>query len=802
VNRVSASAKQLDPNPANNTDVLEFTDVLQVDLAVIKSGFPDPVMAGNPLRYSVIVANNGPQDAPAVVVEDVLPTNVVFDSVTSTQGSCNEAGGTVTCELGNLPVDALAVVTITVAAPNAAVAIDKTMSLDGQCPGSDEAPIGDLEQPVTLCYHVTNTGDTDLDVISITDTAKTPSGTMVIFTTTETSATNPNLPLTPGERVMLSHTLDTNIPILCNDQEVTVTAKAVGVIENEVSVHVLGSENDLDPDNSSHTEQTHIAGGTVQGEDLVEAPCKGVDWRLFLPALDTDECETWVQVQNVGDQDTKVRLEVRGGLSRCQAGVFLGVLTSGVLRPGGTWSFTNVDLRRGAVSGVVTSQDPANPSRRGEPLSVIVGRTCPDPIDPSVYDNAAYVGISSDRLGVRDPRTEGFAYYAPIVWADFRGMHSVLHIQNAGNECTRVELWFQYQGDCVQPVVAEILSLAPYASYPFDPNLVVGPGWQGSVWLSASQPLAIVVDTLGANHFGSYHAVPADVHFEGGSGDFSLGTQVNYAPLIYREHQGWESSIVVQNLDSIHNAKVKVYFLDQSGDIIRTVVNWICPRGSQTFFLPVIAGLPGNWIGSARIDSQDWLSPGDPAISAPRILSVVILEQYTDPARVSRQETIVYNALQEMGAFDWQRGPGQATGFSGSRVLAVPFVARGYGGVSTELAIQNLNPNPGFTDFVILLYDPNQFIDFYCQKLSEKQVEYIDFNTWDVVPPGFQGALVISALYSSQQGGAALGAVAVERVGGLGPNLDVPGDESRAFEASPLFHRFHEESPVHCPGQP
>jgi hypothetical protein len=146
-----------------------------------------------------------------------------------------------------------------------------------------------------------------------------------------------------------------------------------------------------------------------------------------------------------------------------------------------------------------------------------------------------------------------------------------------------------------------------------------------------------------------------------------------------------------------------VYFQDASGDVIKTVVDWICPRGSQRYFLPVIAGLPGYWIGSARIESQDWLSPGNPAIRTPPILSVVMLEKYTDPAKVSRQEAVVYNALQEMGSFDWPMGPGQATGFSGSDVLAVPYVARHNRGVTTELAIQNLNPNPGFTDFVIYL---------------------------------------------------------------------------------------------------
>jgi len=215
-----------------------------------------------------------------------------------------------------------------------------------------------------------------------------------------------------------------------------------------------------------------------------------------------------------------------------------------------------------------------------------------------------------------------------------------------------------------------------------------------------------------------------------------------------------------------------------------------------------MAGLPGNWVGSARIESQDWLSPGDPAISSPRILSVVLLEKYTDPAKAARQEAVVYNALQEMGSFDWQVGPGQTTGFSGSDVLSVPLVAKDAFGVTTELAIQNLNPNPGFTDFVIFVYDQNGILDYVCEKLNEKQVEYIDLNEWGVIRPGFLGSVVISANFNNQKGGAALGAVAVERVGRSQSQPDLPGDESKAFEAFPLFNRFKPEEPVQCPGQP
>ena len=71
----------------------------------------------------------------------------------------------------------------------------------------------------------------------------------------------------------------------------------------------------------------------------------------------------------------------------------------------------------------------------------------------------------------------------------------------------------------------------------------------------------------------------------------SSESQVNYAPLVYRTSY-LDTTLWVQNLSAVVNAKVKVYFLDHSGDVITSIVDWICPRGSQSFFLPVIHNLP------------------------------------------------------------------------------------------------------------------------------------------------------------------------------------------------------------------
>ena len=111
---ITATATQ---TPENNTS--EFSECLLVavpgtDLSVTKSDNPDPVTVGNDVVYQVIVTNNGPDDATGVTLTDTLPGGVTFVSATTSQGSCNEVGGTVTCALGGVANGSSVIVEITI----------------------------------------------------------------------------------------------------------------------------------------------------------------------------------------------------------------------------------------------------------------------------------------------------------------------------------------------------------------------------------------------------------------------------------------------------------------------------------------------------------------------------------------------------------------------------------------------------------------------------------------------------------------------------------------------------------------
>ncbi|MCB0216578.1 MAG: DUF11 domain-containing protein, partial [Chloroflexi bacterium] len=477
--------------------------------------------------------------------------------------------------------------TTTIECPS--VKVTKTVSYDGTCPGVAYPTVLPTGVPVTFCFEVTNTGTTYLDEIQLTDTLDTRT-TMptVIFTDTIRFGRDPKVPVAPGETVKRQVT----VPSLY--KECGTATDTVVVVANPV--------------NSGRTDLPCLPLVSDSDTRNINIPCAGVDWRIALPILESNEgaeCEAWLQVQNVGDVDTKAVLVVWGDPGFCppQSAGPLKVECTGLLRPGSAWSFAAGQMPAGARSAIayaMNAQDvvadfdgnnrlfadvvcgalfdyivgdhdrwatfdrayrlgdlwrgPRDFSgqqlvldfgaHQGEPLTVSVNRSCPDAGDPNAKSNAAYTGLSRDQMGVRDPYSGAYMYYAPLIFASNAGLNTTLYLQNLGEECSSLEIWLKGQDNCLRPIIGDILTLSPGESVAFDPNTVVGPDWLGSAWIRATQPLAIVVDAKGTNHFTAYTGVAADVDDAG----YTAGNQVNFAPLIYSEYQGWDTAIQVQNL--------------------------------------------------------------------------------------------------------------------------------------------------------------------------------------------------------------------------------------------------------------
>ncbi len=117
-NAPTVSATPTDPNAANNTatTTVVVASPSQADVAILKTASPEPVNQGTNLTYTLQVTNNGPAVATGVTVSDPLPGQVSFVSVSTTQGTCTQAAGTVSCTLNSISVGGLVLITINVTA--------------------------------------------------------------------------------------------------------------------------------------------------------------------------------------------------------------------------------------------------------------------------------------------------------------------------------------------------------------------------------------------------------------------------------------------------------------------------------------------------------------------------------------------------------------------------------------------------------------------------------------------------------------------------------------------------------------
>ena len=117
-NSPSIASSVSDPNSANNTATVNtlVASPSQADVTITKTASPEPVDQNTILTYTIQVTNNGPAIAQGVTVTDPIPTQVTYSSSSTSQGTCSYASSTVTCNIGNLGVGSVAVITINVTA--------------------------------------------------------------------------------------------------------------------------------------------------------------------------------------------------------------------------------------------------------------------------------------------------------------------------------------------------------------------------------------------------------------------------------------------------------------------------------------------------------------------------------------------------------------------------------------------------------------------------------------------------------------------------------------------------------------
>ncbi|HEX9756173.1 MAG TPA: hypothetical protein VGB26_00060 [Nitrospiria bacterium] len=249
-----------------------FTSVSS-DLSITKTDSSDPVVVGGNVTYSVTVTNNGPDNATGVVVTDTLDPSVTYVSATPSQGTCSEAGGTVTCNLGSIANGANATISIVVTTTMTGT-IGNAASVSGNETDPDESnnttPVVQttvVSQSVDLSITKTDNPydpvDVGLDITyTVTVTNNGPGGATGV-TVTDTLDPNVNyVSATPsqGSCVEGGGVVTCSLGALANGANATITivvsTTVAGIVGN--TADVAGNESDSDLSNNSATENTNV----------------------------------------------------------------------------------------------------------------------------------------------------------------------------------------------------------------------------------------------------------------------------------------------------------------------------------------------------------------------------------------------------------------------------------------------------------------------------------------------------------------------------------------------------------------
>jgi len=116
-NPFTLTSTSFDPNATNNQASATLTVTkASADLALTVTDNQDPVAVGNEVVYLAQIKNKGPNSATQTRLVHILPAEASYISATPSQGTCQQANNTITCELGSIAKDGEASVMVTVLA--------------------------------------------------------------------------------------------------------------------------------------------------------------------------------------------------------------------------------------------------------------------------------------------------------------------------------------------------------------------------------------------------------------------------------------------------------------------------------------------------------------------------------------------------------------------------------------------------------------------------------------------------------------------------------------------------------------
>ncbi len=312
VNTATVSSPTPDPNPQNNTSTVQTAITASADLAIVKTAGGTGLI-GQPLVYELQIANDGPDGALAVTIQDPLPAGVDLVSVTATQGACS--GTTVlACSLGNLSSGGTASVTVTVL-PRVTGALSNTATVASDTPDPDPGnntstvtvtvqPAADLALSKAVMPAMAAVGETLTYTLVVTNRGPSTATSVTLTDDLPQQVTPGTASASQGTCTLGGRTLSCALGTLAPDGTATVTVTATRdaaqPFTNQASV--TATEPDPTPDDNTASASTDASSGEICDNCIDDDGDGQIDW-------DDADCCTEIGTLTV----TKVRATPRNG---------------------------------------------------------------------------------------------------------------------------------------------------------------------------------------------------------------------------------------------------------------------------------------------------------------------------------------------------------------------------------------------------------------------------------------------------------------------------------------------------------
>ena len=314
----TVSTSTYDPVTANNTASVDNNVTTLADLVQVKTCQTDPVVAGQPVQYTMTTTNRGPSDARNMTGTDILSASIT-NAVYSSDGGTTWKPYTPTVGIGNFPAGVTMAIILrgdlsssaTGTLSNTAVVatttgesnyLNNTSTIDSPIKTiADLAVTETVSNPtpavgsnVVFTIKVTNNGPSDGTLVSATDIL--PTGYTYV---TDNSGGNYNS--TSGLWTISNLASGASVTL-----QLTASANAMGIFANAATV--TGYEKDSNPNNNSATASVSV----IQATDDTGASVNGFtggtsvfniltnDWLDGSTPLESDVLLTPISSTNAG----------------------------------------------------------------------------------------------------------------------------------------------------------------------------------------------------------------------------------------------------------------------------------------------------------------------------------------------------------------------------------------------------------------------------------------------------------------------------------------------------------------------